>query len=157
MYKNIKKVKSLQFRYLIINGIYDKLLNDLINAELNVNIMENFIKSYVVIVKNAPNRHFSRKCKCPFKKWYVKMYHEIYKYDKIKNTSDDMEIIYQKGKEIINSNSAYVCTCKRDKISKNRREMKECKCSLDDLNQNQERWENRSTSRTCKEIGKLKN
>ena len=63
------------------------------------------------------------------------------KYDKIKNTSDDIEIIYQKGKEIINSNSAYVCTCKRDKISKNRREMKICNCSLGDLNQNQERWE----------------
>ncbi len=28
------------------------------------------------------------------------------KYDKIKNTSDDIEIIYQKGKEIIQSNSA---------------------------------------------------
>ena len=33
-----------------------------------------------------------------------------------------MEIIYQKGKEIINSGKAYVCKCKRDDISKNRRE-----------------------------------
>jgi glutamyl-tRNA synthetase len=64
------------------------------------------------------------------------------KYDKIKNTSDDMEIIYQKGKEIIQSNSAYVCTCKRDRISKNRREMISCKCSQGDQNQNDERWEN---------------
>ncbi len=62
------------------------------------------------------------------------------KYDKIKNTSDDIEIIYQKGQEIINSNGAYVCTCKRDSISKNRREMKACKCSLIDLNENNERW-----------------
>ena len=62
------------------------------------------------------------------------------KYDKIKNTSDDIEIIYQKGQEIINSNGAYVCTCKRDSISKNRREMKACKCSLVDLNENSERW-----------------
>jgi len=62
------------------------------------------------------------------------------KFEKIKNTSDDMEIIYQKGKEIIQSNSAYVCTCKRDKISKNRREMIVCKCSQGDQNQNEERW-----------------
>ncbi len=64
------------------------------------------------------------------------------KYDKIKNTSDDLKVIYQKGKEIIQSNSAYVCTCKRDKISKNRREMIACKCSQDDQNHNEDRWEN---------------
>ena len=51
-----------------------------------------------------------------------------------------MEIIYQKGKEIIESNSAYICTCKRDKISKNRREMIACKCSQGDQKQNEERW-----------------
>ena len=62
------------------------------------------------------------------------------KYDKVKNTSDDIEIIYQKGLEIINSNNAYVCTCKQETISKNRREMKPCKCSTLDQNQNSERW-----------------
>jgi len=62
------------------------------------------------------------------------------KYDKIKNTSDDLEIIYQKGKEIISLNKAYVCTCKRDKISKNRREMKACKCTQLGQSQNEERW-----------------
>ena len=62
------------------------------------------------------------------------------KYDKIKNTSDDLEIIYQKGKEIISLNKAYVCTCKRDVISKNRREMKECKCSQLEQSKNEDRW-----------------
>ena len=61
-------------------------------------------------------------------------------YDVIKNTSDDMELLYEKGSEIINSEHAYVCTCKRDDISKNRREMKECKCSKGDLKQNNDRW-----------------
>lgn len=61
-------------------------------------------------------------------------------YDVVKNTSDDMELLYEKGLEIINSNHAYVCTCKRDDISKNRREMKACKCSKGDLKQNNERW-----------------
>ncbi|MFQ5572945.1 MAG: glutamate--tRNA ligase [Nitrosopumilaceae archaeon] len=64
------------------------------------------------------------------------------KYDKIKNTSDDLELIYQKGQEIFDSNKAYICTCKRDIISKNRRDMKACKCSLGDQNQNKERWNN---------------
>ncbi len=63
------------------------------------------------------------------------------KYDVIKHTSDDIEFLQEKGLEIINSNKAYVCTCKRDDISKNRREMKSCKCSTGDLKQNQERWE----------------
>ena len=62
------------------------------------------------------------------------------KYDKIKNTSDDLEILYEKGKEIISLNKAYVCTCKRDAVSKNRREMKACKCSQLDVNKNEENW-----------------
>ena len=62
------------------------------------------------------------------------------KYDKIKNTSDDIELIYQKGLEIINSDAAYVCTCKQEVISKNRRGMKSCKCSTLDQNQNNDRW-----------------
>lgn len=63
------------------------------------------------------------------------------KFHKIKNTSDDLEIIYQKGKEIISSNKAYVCTCKRELIGKNRSEMKSCKCSQLDKSKNEERWE----------------
>lgn len=62
------------------------------------------------------------------------------KYDKVKNTSDDIELIYQKGFELVNSGAAYVCTCKQEVISKNRREMKSCKCSTLDQNQNNERW-----------------
>ena len=63
------------------------------------------------------------------------------KYDKIKNTSDDLETIYQKGKEIISLNKAYVCTCKRDDIGKNRREMKSCKCSQANPDQNGKMWQ----------------
>lgn len=62
------------------------------------------------------------------------------KYDVIKNTSDDMELIYQKGQELIDSNQAYVCICKRDDISKNRREMKSCKCSFGGIDDNKDRW-----------------
>jgi glutamyl-tRNA synthetase len=63
------------------------------------------------------------------------------KYDMVKNTSDDMEILYKKGKEMLDGNFAYVCTCKQEVISTNRRNMKACKCSLGQTDQNMERWE----------------
>ncbi|MDC8452388.1 MAG: glutamate--tRNA ligase family protein, partial [Candidatus Nitrosotalea sp.] len=63
------------------------------------------------------------------------------KYDLIKNTSDDMEIIYQKGKELIDLGHAYVCTCDKETISKNRREMISCKCRVGNLDQNNSRWD----------------
>jgi len=63
------------------------------------------------------------------------------KFDTVKNTSDDMEIFYQKGIELINSGKAYVCTCKREDISKNRRERKACKCSMNNLEKNYKNWE----------------
>ncbi len=64
------------------------------------------------------------------------------KYDRVKNTSDDMELIYKKGMEMIESHNAYVCTCDKETISKNRREMQSCKCRSGDLDQNIKRWHN---------------
>ena len=66
-------------------------------------------------------------------------------FDVIKNTSDDMEIFYEKGIELINSGKAYVCTCKRDDISKNRRERKSCKCSREGDEKNKKNWEKMKT------------
>ncbi|MEM3089735.1 MAG: glutamate--tRNA ligase [Candidatus Nitrosotenuis sp.] len=63
------------------------------------------------------------------------------KYDVVKNTSDDIEILYKKGKEMLEGGFAYVCTCKQETISANRREMKACKCSLGEQVQNFDRWE----------------
>ncbi len=63
------------------------------------------------------------------------------KFDTIKSTSDDMELFYEKGMELINSGKAYVCTCNRDNISKNRRERKPCKCSMEDVEKNNKNWE----------------
>ncbi|HJJ22834.1 MAG TPA: glutamate--tRNA ligase [Nitrosopumilus sp.] len=61
-------------------------------------------------------------------------------FDIVKSTSDDMELFYEKGMELINSGKAYVCTCKREDISKNRRERKNCKCSMADIDKNNKRW-----------------
>ena len=63
------------------------------------------------------------------------------RWDEEKQTSDDMELFYQKGKELIDSGKAYVCTCKRDDISKNRRERKACKCSMEDVDKSKKSWE----------------
>ncbi len=63
------------------------------------------------------------------------------KFDSMKSTSDDMELLYEKGAELIKSRKAYICTCKRDDISKNRRERKACKCSMRDSKQNTQGWE----------------
>ena len=62
-------------------------------------------------------------------------------FDTVKSTSDDMELFYEKGIELINSGKAYICTCKREDISKNRRERKECKCSKGDIEKNNKSWE----------------
>ena len=61
-------------------------------------------------------------------------------FDTVKSTSDDMEIFYEKGMELINSDKAYICTCKREDISKNRRERKACKCSTHDIDKNSKNW-----------------
>lgn len=63
------------------------------------------------------------------------------KFDTVKSTSDDMEVFYEKGMELINSGKAYVCTCKKDDISNNRRERKACKCSTENVDKNNKNWE----------------
>ncbi|MGQ0606749.1 MAG: glutamate--tRNA ligase [Candidatus Nitrosotenuis sp.] len=63
------------------------------------------------------------------------------KYDRVKNTSDDIDLLYKKCQEMLNGNHAYVCTCKQETISANRREMKSCKCSVGEQGQNMERWD----------------
>jgi len=67
------------------------------------------------------------------------------KFDIVKNTSDDMEVFYEKGIQLINSGKAYICTCKREDISKNRRERKACKCSTNDIDKNNKNWEKMNT------------
>lgn len=63
------------------------------------------------------------------------------KYDLVKNTSDDIELIYEKAKELLEASYAYVCTCDKETISKNRREMLSCKCRSVNLSHNMKRWD----------------
>lgn len=89
----------------IVNGIYDKLIDPLIEGRLTKHILNKFIECYLVDVNNEINRTFQRKCKIPFKKWYIKMYHDIYKYKKIKKylETDDLNKL-DKNLKLIASN-----------------------------------------------------
>lgn len=64
-----------------------------------------------------------------------------FKKEDVRYTSDDIEIMYEKGEKLITSGMAYVCTCKKDNISRNRRERTECKCCRkDDPDEHYKRW-----------------
>ena len=63
-----------------------------------------------------------------------------------KNTSDDMREILSRGRALVESGGAYVCTCKKEDISKGRRAMKACACSAKDAADHGERWEKMHSS-----------
>ena len=62
------------------------------------------------------------------------------KYDSIEYVSDSLDILYEKADQIIKSNDAYVCTCSQDSISKDRREMTECGCTKQSVEENGKLW-----------------
>lgn len=68
---------------LLINGIFEVLLIDIIGGKLTSSKIKNFINSYCIPIKNKLNRTFDRASLIPFTKWYVKKYISIYKYSKI--------------------------------------------------------------------------
>ena len=62
------------------------------------------------------------------------------KYDSVEHVSDNLDVLYEKADQIIKSNDAYVCTCSQDNISKNRREMIECNCTKQSVEENEKLW-----------------
>ena len=58
-----------------------------------------------------------------------------------KNTSDDMELIYKYGKQMLEIGAAYVCTCAIDTVRENRKNGMECECRHLDSTDNFERWD----------------
>lgn len=59
----------------------------------------------------------------------------------VKNTSDDMELLYKYARKMIEVDAAYVCTCAPDAIKENRKNGIACACRSIDSNKNIERWE----------------
>ena len=62
------------------------------------------------------------------------------KYDSVEYVSDSLDVLYKKADQIIKSNDAYVCTCSQDSISKDRREMTECDCTKQSVEENERLW-----------------
>jgi glutamyl-tRNA synthetase len=60
---------------------------------------------------------------------------------RVKNTSDDMELLYDYAKKMIDVDGAYVCTCAMDIIKENRKNGIACGCRSNDVAHNLERWE----------------
>ncbi|RMF30997.1 MAG: glutamate--tRNA ligase, partial [Candidatus Nitrosothermus koennekii] len=61
--------------------------------------------------------------------------------DLIKNTSDDMDILYNYARKLIEVDGAYVCLCEADTIKENRRLGVECDCRKRNNEDNLEEWE----------------
>ena len=63
------------------------------------------------------------------------------KFNHTKNSSDDIELMYEKCVQLIESNLAYVCVCKKEIIQINRYNKKSCACRINSVDQNNSKWE----------------
>lgn len=106
------KIKKSINENLILTGIKDVLLRDIVYKKLNNDTILNFLNSYIVVHISEEDRHFKRQSKRPFTKWYVKQYHDIYKIKKkcldeeiklfLKNGDNEiLEKLKKKRKELI--------------------------------------------------------
>ncbi len=59
----------------------------------------------------------------------------------VKNTSDDMEILYEYGRKLIQKNCAFVCECNPDLIKVNRSNGIFCNCRLNNVDHNLSKFE----------------
>jgi hypothetical protein len=74
---------------LIIEGIKDILIKDVINSSIDFEKINNIFKTHFIEHQNKTNRSNPRVSKIPFTKWYVKKYHELYK-EKIKLCNNEL-------------------------------------------------------------------
>lgn len=80
------------------------------------------------------------------KKEYYKSIEEDLKwlglsYEKRVLASEDMEKFYYYAEVLIKSNNAYACFCDKEKMQKNREEMRLCDCRESSINDNLANWE----------------
>lgn len=60
--------------------------------------------------------------------------------DKIRFVSDDMEILYDYAKKLIDMDKAYICFCDRDKMQDLRHKGQECECRNKKVKENLKEW-----------------
>ena len=66
-----------------VEGYYDDLLLKIIYGNLDIETLNKYNEIKIKIEKYKPNRAYERKSILPYTKWYVKMYHKKYEYEKI--------------------------------------------------------------------------
>lgn len=71
----------------------------------------------------------------------------------IKNTSDDIEKLYEYAKKLIQKNFAYVCTCSPEIIKKNRLNAIKCNCTLNTVDENLEYFNQMIAGNDSSDIG----
>lgn len=60
--------------------------------------------------------------------------------DKTVYVSDDMDKLYMCAEKIITQGDAFVCSCSRDQMSRNRRQGKGCRCRRNSAEKNMQEW-----------------
>ena len=64
----------------LVNGIFDILLNFIVNGKLTAEKLDLFCQTHIKIIKNKEDRSFPRTSKTLFTKWYIKGYSNLTKY-----------------------------------------------------------------------------
>ena len=111
---------------LIIAGIKDILIKDVINSSVDFDKINNIFKTHFIEHQNKTNRSNPRVSKIPFTKWYVKKYHELYK-EKIKLCNNELKIIL-----VINKCDPKIIEIKKE-ILKLKKEKKEILLKLTEI------------------------
>ena len=93
------KIKKSINENLIFAGIKDVLLKNIIYNELDENKLKIFFKTYINIQCSKEDRHYERKSKRPFTKWYVKKYYDVYKIKKKYLEEEIKKYFLQKNNE----------------------------------------------------------
>jgi len=84
--KNFNKTAEATIRInltLFTTKFYQKIVTDLVYGTLKKETLIDIMNNDLEIIKNEISRSFERKSIAPFTKWYIKMYHKIYEYNKI--------------------------------------------------------------------------
>ena len=66
-----------------VDGFYSILLSKIIDGNLDIETLNKYNNGKIKIEKYKPNRSYERKSIVPYTKWYIKMYHKKYEYEKI--------------------------------------------------------------------------
>ena len=66
-----------------VDGFYSVLLLKIINGNLDIETLNEYNNENIKVEKYKSNRSYERRSIVPYTKWYIKMYHKKYEYEKI--------------------------------------------------------------------------